>query len=644
MAPRSPLGVRDRLLLSPGNRSRLGRDITAAVVDVSRSGDCETYPQLEVTVVDPGGRLVESNLLLEQGVRDVGSPATYFLKALDLEFDGVFYRLAKVTPAGNMATLVFRHRFVVYAERTTGPLVASRSTTTRAEFIRREVDEVNARPGLRRDAGKRVGFWTFRPGRQMPTAVDRDALSERAEDRDVDSVRDAAKSARGLKLRGNDTDAAQRRNMAIVVGVIQQRKASPKAALALVEACIVEAPDFNNPNGGDASSVGILQLLSSHLNGSTSTDGGRRDVAKVADLFLTTGFTGRGGAISIAASNPGMSAGNVAQAVQGSAYPDRYDGVANDAKRVLAAFGSYDLGAGDLSTGEGGSYVKPYKFRRARGEDAWASTGKLAEEVGRRRFITIPAYGSDVLVYSSDADLLKLKPQVTIDMDAAYIVGDPAYDIDDGKDVRSLSLTVRGREFDQDFAWGIPAKVVNGGAASGTWLVWSVMERDGSPDVELELRMPEKSKKEPAAEVVQRADSSDSTPDVDADSKRGKIIEVALSSLTSRTGFSRYSQAGAANRGEMTPATGRTDCSQWVQAVYLQAINKDPGANTWEQFKKSKPTKHPKPGDLYIKEDQHVEMFVGPGKTIGHGSPPIDFAKPSDFGAGFSYRTFDFLS
>lgn len=102
---------------------------------------------------------------------------------------------------------------------------------------------------------------------------------------------------------------------------LEETNAKPKARLALWMAAIVESGVHDIPYG-HSSSVGVLQLLDIHLGGSVAA---RRDVVLVAKLFLRKGFTGKGGAIAIAERNPGLSAGRVAQAVQGSAFPDRYD-------------------------------------------------------------------------------------------------------------------------------------------------------------------------------------------------------------------------------------------------------------------------------------------------------------------------------
>lgn len=155
------------------------------------------------------------------------------------------------------------------------------------------------------------------------------------------------------------------------------------------------------------------------------------------------------------------------------------------------------------------------------------------------------------------------------------------------------------------------------------------------------LKQPEDPKPEPAPETATRDRAEGASGPL-----RDRIIEVAESTLTSKTGFSRYaSYADASTRGELMPQSGRSDCSEWVQAVYLKADADDPGGSTWEQPRQGKRTGRPKPGDLMMSASTgHVELVVEPGsgETIGHGSPPIDYANVSAW-PGHCFVTFDFL-
>lgn len=121
---------------------------------------------------------------------------------------------------------------------------------------------------------------------------------------------------------------------------------------------------------------------------------------------------------------------------------------------------------------------------------------------------------------------------------------------------------------------------------------------------------------------------------------RQRIIRIAKSSLSSRTGFYRYNQPGQLS-SDMTPPVGyRSDCSQWTRSVYLKATGRDIGWNTWAQAGRGHRTSNPKPGDLMFGATTgHVEIYLGHGRTIGHGSPPIDYANTS-YWPGHYFVTF----
>lgn len=106
---------------------------------------------------------------------------------------------------------------------------------------------------------------------------------------------------------------------AVACEVLHSLGVAGTARVALWEAMIQESGVHNLPYG-DGTSVGVLQETDIH--GSVEK---RMNVPLAIRTFLVAGFTGAGGAISLARNNPGMSAGWVAQEVQGSAYGERYD-------------------------------------------------------------------------------------------------------------------------------------------------------------------------------------------------------------------------------------------------------------------------------------------------------------------------------
>src|SRR4030095_1757790 len=99
--------------------------------------------------------------------------------------------------------------------------------------------------------------------------------------------------------------------------------ASDKVMLALFEAGLVES-DFENLTYGDRDSVGFLQQRPSAGWGTVEQI---RDVA-----YATTSFVPRAQRLE----NSYSTAGKLAQAVQVSAFPSRYDAREADAKALIA--------------------------------------------------------------------------------------------------------------------------------------------------------------------------------------------------------------------------------------------------------------------------------------------------------------------
>lgn len=119
---------------------------------------------------------------------------------------------------------------------------------------------------------------------------------------------------------------------------------------------------------------------------------------------------------------------------------------------------------------------------------------------------------------------------------------------------------------------------------------------------------------------------------------RQALVRYAKASLSTRTGFYRYSQGGYFS---FDPTSyGRSDCSQWTASIYKHATGRFIGGNTWAQAARGHRTSNPKPGDLMFSSSLgHVEMYIGYGRTIGHGSAPIDYGRTSYWPSHF-YVTF----
>ncbi|MET9662580.1 peptidoglycan-binding protein [Streptomyces sp. NPDC006510] len=99
---------------------------------------------------------------------------------------------------------------------------------------------------------------------------------------------------------------------------------SDRVLLAGFEAGVVES-NMNNLDCGDRDSLGVFQQRPSQGWGTPEQI---MDVSYASNAFFTR-------AIRVAADNLDLSAGQVAQAVQVSAYPDRYDAVEGTARELI---------------------------------------------------------------------------------------------------------------------------------------------------------------------------------------------------------------------------------------------------------------------------------------------------------------------
>ncbi len=105
--------------------------------------------------------------------------------------------------------------------------------------------------------------------------------------------------------------------------------ATPKELLAAAETGLVES-GFSNLPYGDADSEGWRQERTSQY-GTGPT--GARNVPASADRFFQESVADTGGT-----RGAGLTAGQLAQTIQGSAYPERYDQVKPQASQLLSAF------------------------------------------------------------------------------------------------------------------------------------------------------------------------------------------------------------------------------------------------------------------------------------------------------------------
>ncbi|CCO28245.1 hypothetical protein RSOLAG1IB_03665 [Rhizoctonia solani AG-1 IB] len=111
--------------------------------------------------------------------------------------------------------------------------------------------------------------------------------------------------------------------------VAKSRNVTQRLMLALFEAAWVES-HVNNLNCGDRDSLGVFQQRPSQ--GWCSPSSLCLDVTHATNAFIDK-------AVKVA--KPSMTPGQLAQAVQVSAYPDRYDAAESKARSIISALGGF---------------------------------------------------------------------------------------------------------------------------------------------------------------------------------------------------------------------------------------------------------------------------------------------------------------
>jgi hypothetical protein len=295
----------------------------------------------------------------------------------------------------------------------------------------------------------------------------------------------SAAAAAKLTVKGERATTEQLRTAEVALRVAREEKAGAKATKALIAAGIVESL-LRNLSGGDRDSEGFLQVRVG-IHGREIA----RSVERSAKAFLTRGFTGKGGAIKLTRENSTWTAGQVAQAVQGSAFPRRYDQYGKEADAIIAAWSGN--GGEESSSTSSRTVSRPAQWRRGstgKPESSWTSLDREAKRLGRRRFIALPWSSAPRLVVASDQQLIQAQPHITLSgLEDSVLVERPAIDLEGIKTLQQVELSV--------FTAGWvtpPGGVVEltdcGDAVDGPWLVQRIVAQDGSEQARVTLQQP----------------------------------------------------------------------------------------------------------------------------------------------------------
>lgn len=622
-------------LVSTLKKGGIDVDVTDVLTDGHLEDSMTGAPQFTLDLLDRGFSALQSGV---------------FGQKVDIELDTVPFRLVEVSVVDqDRLELLFEHKIVALLREHSAPLKAARGTTTRAQFVERLVREITNDMAVtfvspQDDVVQPVGA-TKATGRTIKAKK----LAGTSLNSVVQSPRQPGFGIQSLTIRQFDGGAlplgpAELNNAAIVLGVAKQLNAPAKAVLALVEACIVEAPGFRNSGvATDHTSTGILQLLSSTAAGLGIS---ALDVAACANAFLTKGFYSHGGAIAQANANPGQSAGTIAQNTQGSAFPTRYDQVQASALLVIKDWsGAAGFSASALSQfGTAATSITtnvPYEFSRGQPgqpEDSWTCMQRLASEVYWRCFVA----GRHNLYFLTDDDLLATQSTYKISP-GDLGVGKLTFHAEVGG--RTILRKGRRQPKPSDALlevridrWGAPPGSVitleNYGPGDGDWLVGDIQRPLFDAAGSITLVAPQKALSEPAPQTTTTTIPGTSgvttvpTLGGGASNSSNPIDRVYAAAAAMAATHVPYGPTGHTGAWASAVRAGTQDCSSSSSIVLYQAglMNNFPGPLVSGDFGQwGVPGRGTQMTVWYNAGHMFIEWYGRPAKrfdTVGGGNGP----------------------
>src|SRR5882672_877243 len=416
----------------------------------------------------------------------------YLAKDVYTNIDGLWFALVGIEKQDDELTLKWEDREVYILRKYNKPKTAAWGQTTRPKFIRdmvREVKELNIDfycPEL--EDAKTVG--------SSDGAIP--ASSQQSQDDKNRAV--GFPVGQRVTVKNAVADQGQKEMITRVLKVGIKKKARRKVLVTAIMTITVEST-AHNLSGGDADSAGLFQQRPSQ---------GWGTYAQVTDPEYAAGtFFDR--AIKKDADEPFLGYGELAQAVQISAFPERYELYRTEAEHTVTSFGikgkdgdvvvqtndalSELLVSSDGSIFLGSAAGNDYQFTRGQfsqsggktkvtKENTWDCSLRLADEVQWRRFMV-----SGRFYYISEPYLFRSRPLMTLngEYDDAVIKIDYRFDI--GERNAEVTVTAFGDR------WVAPpgsmiAILEMGPVITGRWLITNISRSLFSPIITITCKKP----------------------------------------------------------------------------------------------------------------------------------------------------------
>ena len=459
--------------------------------------------------------------------------------------DNIEYSLSKVTHTDNELTLIFEETAVHLLRKYKKPKKANRDNTTRAQFIRSMVTEVKER---------KIAFNCPEVNLKQPVGKSGAATAL------LERLRPSA-GARGLTVKHAAASQHQLEMGKLIVETTRGRGGDAESCAGAVATAIQES-GMTNMSGGDRDSQGLYQQRPSCGWGTVAQiRTPPYAIGKFLDKFLAFRKKGEGWLMA-------------SHHTQVSAFPNAPAQWYGEGQAFTAFFSGSGADSGSFATAGAGAdsmtQVQPYEFSRGdanKPEDSWVCSGRLADEVQFRRYMS-----GGALWYVSDEWLIKQPIAYRVNEFTAGVVS-----LTFSSDVRTAAaeatLKVVSRRY--SILPGDVIELTDEGTGSGLWLVSSIRRNLFSQvsDISLTRKRPKLPEPAPTTTTVSVGGSSQPT------TAQGVVgpeqAQKAYQAGEAATAMNWvYSQP---QRNDQRPG-GHADCSSGVSWVLTQAGIPIPGS------------------------------------------------------------------
>jgi hypothetical protein len=425
---------------------------------------------------------------------------------VDINVDGLWFRLVAVDKSGNDLNLTFESREVAILRTYNGRRVSGWGKLSRTRFAQVLMNEspqtrmipfvcpelVKEKKTKKEDdrlVNRELGFGARKPKGAMGT--------RRAEGTTVapDTLTVKRQPATPTQMANIETILDVGAGMISVVN-----KHRRKIMVCSIMTTIQES-QANNLPFGDRDSLGLFQQRPSQGWGTPEQI---QDPEYAAEKFFTK-------AIQIDASQPDLEYYELCQAVQVSAFPKAYAQWRNEAERWVSAYGVVGRDADDDNAVYSANLMSDWEqdaveFQFARGnpktlpggrkgwtkENTWECLTRLAQEVNWRAFET-----SGKIYFISETQLFKSAPRARLSEDSEGVDWID-YSLVVGKS--NSSITITGRASRWAAPPGTTVEVFDNGPVNGRWLVTDIRRGIFDLDVSITCKKPRAKLPEPKQE------------------------------------------------------------------------------------------------------------------------------------------------